>query len=78
MKLTEEETIIIEYVIKGKTTFQIADAMDYSEASIKKRLTKIYKKFNVCNKIQLVNKLLNGLDLLLNQVVELFPDNSAG
>lgn len=59
MVLTEEETQITKLVINGLKNVEIAEIMGYSEATVKKRLTGIYKKTNVFNRLQLIAKLLS-------------------
>lgn len=69
MILSDEENKILELLIKGKTNLEIADEIGYSEASVKKRLTKLYKRFQVTSRIELLNKLLDKLHIILSKVV---------
>lgn len=59
MVLTEEETAIAKFVVNGLKNVEIAEMMGYSEATVKKRLTVIYKKMNVFNRLQLITKFLS-------------------
>ena len=59
MVLTEEETAIAKFVVNGLKNVEIAEIMGYSEATVKKRLTVIYKKMNVFNRLQLITKFLS-------------------
>ena len=59
MNLSKEEIDLLKVLIQGKTNIEIADIFGYSESSIKKKLTKIYKKFDAINRLALINKLLS-------------------
>lgn len=57
MKLSDLEINIIGLVNKGLKNVEIAENLGYSEVYIKKILAKIYKKFKVKNKVELVRDL---------------------
>lgn len=62
MKLTDEEKFILKKVVQGATNAQIAANLEYCESSIKKRMTKLYLKFNVSGRTELVKKcLMSGM-----------------
>lgn len=65
MLLTNTEIDLLEYVIQGKSNLEISEIIGYSESSVKKMLSKIYKKFNVKNRLALINKLLRDHNLSL-------------
>jgi len=67
MQLTQEEIKIINLITQGSTNIAIAEEIGYSEAAIKKKLNRIYKKHNVNNRIELINKLLKQLKLSILQ-----------
>ncbi len=56
--LSVNEAAIVEYLLKGREYKEIADALRVSESSVKKRISRIYKKCGVQNKIELARKLL--------------------
>lgn len=53
-KLNEEQKVITNYVLTGMTNAQIGLELGYSECTIKKRLTKIYKLLNISGRLELV------------------------
>ncbi len=60
--LTEEELEIVEMIVYGKSNKQIASKFNYSEGTIKNKVSKIYEKLNVTDRIQLaVHTLKNGI-----------------
>lgn len=56
-KLNQEQKRIAELVIIGMTNIEIGVELGYSKDSIKKRLSKIYKKFGVKKRIELIRLL---------------------
>jgi len=56
MGLTDEQKEIINLVVDGQTNIQIAEELGYCERSIKNRLKKIYKLFNVENRAGLIRE----------------------
>lgn len=52
---SELEKNIIQLVCKGLTNFQIGDELYYSEATIKKKLSTIYKRRKIKNRKELKN-----------------------
>ena len=53
-KLTERETEIVLYIIKGKSKTEIANILHISVSTVKTHVEKIYNKFGVHNKVELV------------------------
>lgn len=56
MKITEEQKMIISFVVNGLTNIEIGEELGYSSSTIKKRLTRLYNIFNVRNRIELIRK----------------------
>ena len=57
MKLTKREVEILELLSTGLSRTQIADKLFVSPETVKKHVQHIYKKLEVKNKIEAVNKL---------------------
>jgi len=53
-KLTNREAEVLKYVMKGMTTKDIADEVSVSHQCIKLHLGKLFKKFDVSNRPQLI------------------------
>lgn len=56
MKLTEEQKVILDKVIKGKTNIVIGNEMGYARDTIKIKVRAIIKKFHVNNRLELVRE----------------------
>ena len=56
--LTPREEAIVGTVLAAKTNKDIAAELGISEQSVKNRLTKLYRKFGVCSRLQLMRSLL--------------------
>ena len=56
MNLEKEELTIIKLTLKGLKNAEIGEILGYCESSIKKKISKIYKKFNVAKRIELATK----------------------
>jgi len=52
--LTKQETTVFKLVLEGLATKEIADRMHLSEQSVKLHLGRIFKKFQVSNRSQLI------------------------
>ena len=68
--LTIRENEILQYLLKGCSRREIACHLCISEHTVKAHIEKIYKKFNINNRIQLIiylikNKLINIDELLI-------------
>ena len=65
LKLTEREFQILNLVAEGKTNSEIGDSLFISFHTVKVYLKKLYEKFGVNNRVQLVIKAiqLNIIDL---------------
>lgn len=76
MKLTEEESIIIDLISQGENNFYIAAELECSPSTINRRLRKIYRKFGVSNKIELLIELnrrnLDEIRKDLEKILSLF------
>jgi len=59
MKLTEEQTKILELLVQGKTNMQIANELGYSDRSVKRKLQKLKKLFQVENRTALTSAFLS-------------------
>jgi DNA-binding CsgD family transcriptional regulator len=56
--LTKKETVISEWLMKGKTNWEIAKILDISENTVKFHMKNIFVKLNVSNRQQAVNVIL--------------------
>lgn len=56
MNLTSEELKIIDLILNGLNNIEIAEILGYCESTIKKKISKIYKKFNISKRIELAVK----------------------
>ena len=50
--LNQTETKVLNWVLQGVTAVDIARLIGISENQAKQLLKQIYKKFNVCNRVQ--------------------------
>ena len=62
--LTSRENEVLQYLLTGCSKKEIAYKLHISEHTVKAHIEKIYKKFNINNRIQLIiylikNKLIN-------------------
>jgi len=73
-KLTKRETDVFKLLIHGASTKEIARNLNISEQSIKLHLGRLYKKFHVSNRTQLVVNALTHISPV-EDMVSLF-DNS--
>ena len=64
-QLTTKEKKVLKYVLEGASNNEIAEKLSIKEVTVKARLTKIFKKLNVTNRMQAVILALklNLLDL---------------
>ena len=56
-KLTHRELEVLSSLSEGNSYQEIADALFISHETVKKHLKNIYRKMNVKNKIQAINKM---------------------
>ena len=64
---TNREKEIVLFLLEGKTKKEIAERLCLSVATIKMNTEKIYTKFNVHNKIELLVYLIKNKIVELNQ-----------
>lgn len=57
-KLSQRESEVMELLLRGKRYLEIGEILFISKATVKTYVFRIYKKFGVNSKMQLVNKLL--------------------
>ena len=57
-KLTPREKEIVEAILDADSNKAIAEKLGISEQSVKNRLTKLYRKFNVGSRLQLLRLLI--------------------
>ena len=57
-KLTPREEEIARAILAAKPNKAIADELGISEQSVKNRLTKLYRKFGVTSRLQLMSLLM--------------------
>jgi DNA-binding CsgD family transcriptional regulator len=58
-RLTRRETDVLRRVVNGMTNDEIAEDLGISEQTIKDHLSRIYEKFEVGSKLELLNYLIN-------------------
>jgi len=56
-KLTQREIEVLGYLAEGNTYQEIADILFISHETVKQHLKNIYRKMNVKNKIQAINRM---------------------
>lgn len=56
MKLTALQKVILDKVIKGKTNIEIGVDIGYSSDTVKRQIRKLFKKFRVDKRIDLVRE----------------------
>jgi DNA-binding NarL/FixJ family response regulator len=54
VKLTPREQAILKLLLSAQSNKSIADELGISEQSVKNRLTRLYRKFAVCSRLQLM------------------------
>lgn len=55
LKLTKRQQQILFYLLKGMSNAEVSRHLDVSEHTIKAHLWRMFKKFKVANRVQLVN-----------------------
>lgn len=55
VKLTPREQAILTLLLSAQSNKSIADALGISEQSVKNRLTRLYRKFGVSSRLQLMH-----------------------
>ena len=58
IELTDIQKNILNKIIEGKSNFDIAFDLDYSESFIKKQIRILFKKFKVSKRVELVREAL--------------------
>ena len=56
MKLTALQKVILDKVIKGETNIEIGVDIGYSADTVKRQIRKLFKKFRVDKRIDLVRE----------------------
>lgn len=56
--LSDKEKELLNLIINGKTNYEIADIMGYSTDMIKYLIRKLFKKFKVKNRLELIRETL--------------------
>jgi DNA-binding NarL/FixJ family response regulator len=60
-KLTPRETEIVDAILSADSNKAIAEKLGISEQSVKNRLTKLYRKFSVSSRLQLMRLLMKNM-----------------
>lgn len=55
--LSEREASVLELLVNGEGATTISRKLSIAETTVKKHITNIYRKLNVNNKIQIINKI---------------------
>ena len=58
--VSKREHDILDLIVKGKKNKEIASQLFMSEQTVKAHITRIFKKFNVVSRTQLVSQILNA------------------
>lgn len=66
--VSKREKEILEQIVKGRKNREIASELFMSEQTVKAHISRIFKKFNVSSRTQLVSLLINGSHDSLNLV----------
>lgn len=61
--LSETDRRILHFVRQGKTTFQISELLDFSEISIKKHISSLFKQYEAVSRAELIYKSFYDVDL---------------
>ncbi len=71
-RLTAREMEVLELILKGMTTNEIAERIFLSHQGVKAHLTNLFRKFNVKNRAQLILTVLNEVSPLqqFSEIVE--------
>lgn len=59
---TERELLVIQLLLKGKSTKLIASQLGVSTRSVEHHLTHIYEKLGVCSRTEAVIKLIHSFE----------------
>ena len=59
-RLTPREQEIVEAILEAASNKAIAEKLGISEQSVKNRLTKLYRKYNVNSRLQLLRVLIRN------------------
>lgn len=59
--LTPREREIVDAMLTAASNKAIADRLGITEQSVKNRLTTLYRKMGVANRVELVIKLMTGV-----------------
>ena len=60
-KLTPREAEIVDAILSADSNKAIAEKLGISEQSVKNRLTKLYRKFSVSSRLQLMRLLMKNM-----------------
>lgn len=60
MKLTQQEQVVLEKILEGKSNLEISDHLCVSINTVKTHVAHILKKKNVKNRIQLLSNQLSS------------------
>lgn len=61
--LNDSEVEVVRLIVAGKTNKEIAAAVNYTEGTIKNKVSRIYEKLNISDRLQLaVYAVENGID----------------
>ena len=61
VRLTPREQAILQLLLSAQPNKSIADELGISEQSVKNRLTKLYRKFGVSSRLQLMRLLIKEI-----------------
>ena len=61
--LSEEEILVVQHIVSGKSNKEIGKIFSYTEGTIKNKVSKIYEKLNISDRLQLaVYAVENGIE----------------
>jgi len=59
MEMTRQEKIVMEQILEGKSNAEISEALSVSVNTIKTHVSRVLRKNNVKNRVQLISKQIN-------------------
>ena len=57
--MTRQEKIVMEQILEGKSNAEISEALSVSVNTIKTHVSRVLRKNNVKNRVQLISKQIN-------------------
>lgn len=58
-EMTRQEKVVMQQILEGKSNAEISEALSVSVNTIKTHVSRVLKKNNVKNRVQLISKQIN-------------------